>query len=179
MIISHQINALNLLIVEVEDQLSVDDDHGSVDDDPGSVGDDPGNVMDDVEQSINVPIAIDELYNLIICKGCGVAILFNWIVSHLREKHGIKTHTAEVMRFLNMMRPSMTSTEADNWIKSTWVARAIQNIPLRDGYSCSICQHSGCKMKGMRNHFTDAHRGMKASKNVTKCKVQQVFTGGL
>jgi hypothetical protein len=31
----------------------------------------------------------------------------------------------------------------------------------------------------MRNHFTDVHRGMKASKNVTKCKVQLVFTGGL
>ena len=151
MIISHQINALNLLIVEVEDQLSVDDDHGSVDDDTGSVGDDPGTVMEDVEQSINVPIALDELYNLIICKGCGIAIPFDWIVSHLRENHGIKTHTAEVMRFLNMTRPSMTSTEADNWIRSTWVGRAVQNIPVIDGYGCNICQHSVRKMKAMRN----------------------------
>jgi len=34
-------------------------------------------------------------------------------------------------------------------------------------------------MNPMRNHFTNAHWGMKASKNVMKCKVQLVFKGGL
>src|SRR5436190_745665 len=122
---------MNLLIVELED---------------GGIDDGDSAIEMDVEWSINLPIAIDESYNLIVCKGCGVAIPFDWIVSHLQELHGTKTDFVEVMRFLNMMRPSMTSTEAKDWIKSTWVARAVQNIAVKNGYGCHICQYSGRKM---------------------------------
>ena len=155
---------MNLLIVELED---------------GGIDDGDSAIEMDVEWSINLPIAIDESYNLIVCKGCGVAIPFDWIVSHLQELHGTKTDFVEVMRFLNMMRPSMTSTEARDWITGIWVARAVQNIAVTDGYGCNICQYSGRKMKAMRNHFTNAHGGMKASKNVTRCKVQLLFNGRL
>jgi len=109
---------MNLLIVEFED--------GGIDD--GN----PAAEMD-VEWPINLPIAIDELYNLIVCKGCGVAIPFDRIIAHLQENHGTKTDVAEVMMFLNMMGPSMATPEAEDWIKSTWVGRAVQNIPVKKG----------------------------------------------
>jgi hypothetical protein len=154
---------LNLLIVE---DVTVKD-HNS------------GTEMDDVERSINMPIILDQLYNLIVCKDCGIGMPIDWIVGHLRENHGIKTTIMDVVRFLNMMKPSMTSTEAKEWIKSTWAARAVQNVPVKKGYACNECQYSSKRMKSMRDHFSGSHRGLKASKNVKKCKVQLPFKGGL
>src|SRR6266496_1334598 len=90
-IISYSVVGLNLLIIE-----------NIMDIDQNSSAE-----MEDVERSINMPIVFDRLYNLIVCKGCGIGISFHWIVRHLRENHGIKTQIEDIMRFLNMMKPSM------------------------------------------------------------------------
>lgn len=71
-----------------------------------------------MEHSIDIPIIIDQLYNLIVCEDCEIALPFEWIVTHLKENHGIKKEIVDVMRHLNMMKPSMTSREAKEWIKS-------------------------------------------------------------
>ena len=41
-------------------------------------------------RSMNMHISIDETYNLIVCKDCGIGSPFEWVPAHLRELHGIK-----------------------------------------------------------------------------------------
>ena len=67
--------------------------------------------MEEVEHSINMPVTIDQLYNVVVCDECGIGLPFEWIVSHLKENHGIKAEMVDVMRHLNMMKPSMTLKE--------------------------------------------------------------------
>src|SRR6266496_4617278 len=97
--------------------------------------------MREVEHSVDMPIMIDQLYNLVVCEDCGIALPFEWIVGHLKENHGIKKQIVDVMRFLNMMKPSMTLNEADAWIKSVSAIKAVQNIPVRKGFVCNQCRH--------------------------------------
>ena len=135
--------------------------------------------MDEMERSIDMPLKIDSLYNMVTCDECGIGLPFEWILSHLKENHGIKTQMADVMRYLNMFRPSMTLQEAKEWIKSTWVAKAVQNMPVRSGFACNLCQHCTGDMKPMRVHFSNQHRGLKASKNSQRCTIQMPFRAEL
>ena len=134
---------------------------------------------DEMERSIDMPLKIDSLYNMVTCDECGIGLPFEWILSHLKENHGIKTQMADVMRYLNMFRPSMTLQEAKEWIKSTWVAKAVQNVPVRSGFACNLCQHCTSDMKPMRIHFSSQHRGSKASKNSQRCTIQMPFRAEL
>src|SRR5271169_3236735 len=111
--------------------------------------------MKEIDHSVNMPITIDQLYNVIVCKDCGIALPFEWIMSHLKENHGIKTQIVNVMRHLNMMKPSMMLKEAKEWIKSVWVAKAVQNVSVRPGYTCNECQHCTSNTKFMREHFSN------------------------
>ncbi len=36
--------------------------------------------MEEVEHSINMPIMIDQLYNVVICDECGIGLPFEWTV---------------------------------------------------------------------------------------------------
>jgi hypothetical protein len=77
---------------------------------------------DEMEDSVDMPLKIDSLYDMVTCDECGIGLPFEWILSHLKENHGIKTQMADVMRYLDMFSPSMRLQEAKEWIKSTWVA---------------------------------------------------------
>src|SRR5438552_3659424 len=135
--------------------------------------------MKEEEHSIKIPITIDSLYNVIICEECRIGFPFEWIVSHLNENHGIKTQIVDIMRHLNMMKPSMTLKEAKEWIKSVWVAKAMENVPVRRGYACNLCQHCTSDKKPMRVHFSNKHQGLKASENSQECTVQMAFRSEL
>ena len=135
--------------------------------------------MRGVEHFVNMPVVIDQLYNLVVCKDCGIALPFEWIVGHLKENHGIKKEIVDVMRFLNMMRPSMTLNEVDAWIKSVRVFKAVQNVPVRKGCVCNQCQHCTRDKKSMREHFSNKHRGLKASENSQECTIQMPFKARL
>ena len=135
--------------------------------------------MEEVEHSVNMPITIDQLYNVIVCDECGIGLPFEWIMSHLKDNHGIKAEMVDVMRHLNMMKPSMTLKEVKEWIKSVWVAKAMQNVPVRPGLVCNICQHCTSDKKHMREHFSNKHRGLKASENSQECTIQMPFRAEL
>jgi hypothetical protein len=135
--------------------------------------------MEEVEDSVNMPITIDQLYNVVVCDECGIGLPFEWIMSHLKDNHGIKAQMVDVMRYLNMMKPSMTSKEAKEWIKSVWMAKAMENVPVRRGYACNICQHCTSDKKTMRVHFSNKHQGLKASENSQECTVQMPFRAEL
>lgn len=157
--------SMELLIVEAEETMINDHDIDAE--------------MTEAEHSVNMPIMIDQLYNLIVCEDCGIALPFEWIVTHLKDNHGFKTEIVDVMRYLDIMRPSMKLTEARGWIKSTWVSKAVQNVPVRKGFACNLCQHCTSDNKLMREHFSNNHRGLKAPDNSQECTVQMPFKSEL
>jgi len=59
------------------------------------------------------------------------------------------------------------------------VGRAVQGIPVTEGWSCTECTYSAVTMKVMVNHFIKDHEGLKVSERSEQCKVQLVFKGGL
>jgi Orsellinic acid/F9775 biosynthesis cluster protein D len=131
------------------------------------------------DQSIDMPICIDETYDLIVCKDCGIGVPFERVPSHLKQNHGIKVTLEQVMTHLNLEDDAMTVAQAEDWIKSVWVGRAVQNIPIIKGRRCNECQYSARGRRVMKNHFSSQHRGMKMLKHSEECKVQLVFKGGL
>ena len=149
---------MKLMTVEFQERMIEDDDAGIV-------------AMEEKECSVEMPLKIDSLYNVVTCDECAIGLPFEWILSHLKENHGIKVRMVDVMRRLEMMRPSMRLREAKEWIKSTWVAKAVQNVPVRWGLACNLCQHCTKDGPTMRVHFSNKHRGLKASTNCQECSV--------
>jgi hypothetical protein len=100
----------------------------------------PREEMDGIEQEVieRIPILIDHLYNLAVCDECGIGIPFEWLKNHLKDNHGIKRNWEEVREALSLNEESMTFDEARNWIKTVWVGRAIQGIPIIDGIKCRV-----------------------------------------
>ena len=74
--------------------------------------------MKERECSINMSLMIDSLYNIIVYEEYEIGLSFEWIVSHLKENHGIKMQIVDVMRHLNLMRSSMMLKEVKEWIKN-------------------------------------------------------------
>src|SRR5437762_11565079 len=135
--------------------------------------------MREVEYSGDMSLMIDQLYNLIVCDDCGIGLPIEWMVNHLKENHGIKVQIGDMMKFLNIMKPSMTLTEVMEWIKSIWMATAVKNIPVEPGYVCTQCQYCAIDMKMMRVHFSNKHRGLKMSENSQGCAIQMPFRAEL
>jgi hypothetical protein len=156
---------MNLLIIEpVDEEMNLDVD--SVD-------------LVIRERSIGIFIAMDERYNLIVCKEYGIGLSSDWIVIHLKEYHGVRTIMEEALAFLEVGDNTMILVEAENWIQGIWVGTAVQNIPVVKGFQCNECQYSAVTMKVMINHFGRQYKGLKSSGNTERCKVQLVFKGGL
>jgi Orsellinic acid/F9775 biosynthesis cluster protein D len=133
----------------------------------------------DEEISVQMLVTVDELYNLVVCNECGIGIPFEWVKSHLIDHHGIRKSENEVWRELNVERKPMTVEEAKDWIKDIWVGRAVQGIPVTEGWSCTECEYSAAMMQVMRNHFVKDHKGFTVAEHVERCKVQLVFKGVL
>jgi Orsellinic acid/F9775 biosynthesis cluster protein D len=137
--------------------------------------------MDGIESEVakHIPIIIDRLYNLVVCRDCGIGIPFEWVMGHLTHNHGIRKSEQDIRRELNVDQEPMTVEEATEWIKTVWVARSVQGIPVHEGLKCTVCEYSVKAISGMKNHFTEEHKGLKRAENTVKCKVQLVFKGGL
>jgi hypothetical protein len=52
----------------------------------------------DEEISVQMPIAVDGLYNLVVCNECGIGIPFDWVKTHLNDHHGILTLSSAGIR---------------------------------------------------------------------------------
>ena len=131
------------------------------------------------ERSTDMFITVDERYNLIVCKECGIGLPSDWVVAHLKEHHGVKTTMEEALALLEVGDYAMTLAEAENWIQNMWVGTAVQNIPVIKGFGCNECQYSAGRKRVMKNHFSKEHKGLKRAEHSKECKVQLVFKGGL
>src|SRR5579859_495705 len=94
------------------------------------------------------------MYNVIVCKDCGIGVPFEWVPAHLKAHHGIRATGEQVSTFLRLEGDSMTIAQAEDWIQSMWAGRAVQNIPVVKGHRCNECQYSAVTMRVMRNHFS-------------------------
>ena len=86
---------------------------------------------------VNMPICIDETYDLIVCKDCGIGVSFERVPSYLSGNHGIKVTLEQVMTHLNLESEVMMIAQAEDWIKSVWMERGVQNIPIVKGWRCN------------------------------------------
>jgi Orsellinic acid/F9775 biosynthesis cluster protein D len=154
---------MNLLIVESNDE-RMDIDGIDID-------------LEARERSMNMPICIDAVYNLIVCKDCSIGLPFEWVLSHLNDHHGIRATEDQVLDSLNIDGDAMTVAEAKDWIQSTWIGRAVQNIPVIIGLRCNECQYSAATKKAIKNHFSAEHKELKREEHIEECKVQLVFKG--
>jgi hypothetical protein len=131
------------------------------------------------ERSTDMPIAMDERYNLIVCKECGIGLPLEWVSGHLKENHGIRVTMEEALAFLEMEGDAMTLAEAEDWIQSMWVGTAVQNIPVVKGFQCNECQYSASMKRVMKNHFSKEHKGQRMVEHSMECRVQLVFKAKL
>ena len=83
------------------------------------------------------------------------------------------------MKYLNIMKPSMTMIEVMEWIRSVWVAKAMKNVPMQPGYMCMQCQYCAIDMKMMWVHFSNEYKGLQVSMNRQKSTIQMPFKAGL
>src|ERR1700735_4497427 len=113
------------------------------------------------QRAIEMPISIDELYNLIVCNDCGIGLPFEWVPAHLKDHHGIETTKRQGLAFLEFEGDAMTVSQAEDWIQSVWIGRAVQKIPVVKGYKCNECNYSVAVKGGMKNHISQEHRGQK------------------
>src|SRR5271154_2662684 len=86
--------------------------------------------MEGLERSIDAPICIDEVYNLIVCKDCGIGVPLDWVLWHVKECDGITMTMEQVRMFLKMENDCMTMSQARDWMSSVWVIKAVKNIPI-------------------------------------------------
>ena len=131
------------------------------------------------EHSTALPIAVDERYNLIICKEYGIELLSDWVVAHLKEHHRVRTTMEEVLTLLEVGDYAITLAEVKNWIQNMWVSAAVQNISVVKGVWCNECQYSAGIKRVMKNYFSKEHKGLKWAENSEECKVQLVFKRSL
>jgi Orsellinic acid/F9775 biosynthesis cluster protein D len=118
-----------------------------------------------------MPVCLDHLYNLIVCKECGIGVPFEYVSAHLKNNHGVSVTIDQVSIYLNLELDSMTVSEAREWISSVWVGRAVQNIAVRKGHKCNKCQYSAISIGVMRKHFSEKHMGLKMREYIGDCKV--------
>lgn len=58
-----------------------------------------------------MPLTINLWYNIIVYKEYEIRLLFKQTVGYLKENHGIKVQSVDIIRYLNIMRPSITLIE--------------------------------------------------------------------
>ena len=131
------------------------------------------------EDCIEMPIARDERYNLIVCKECGIGLPLEWVSGHLKDNHGIRVTVENVLGFLEMDGNTMSLAEAELWIQTMWVGTAVQNIPIVTGFQCNECPYSAGMKRVMTNHFSKEHPSKRMKEHSTECKVQLVFKAKL
>src|SRR4030095_8762504 len=137
---------------------------------------DPDNIESQEElpnTHVSLPLELDTTYNLTICSECSTGLAFEWIPSHLTSKHGIKKQLDDVMEYLNIETPTLSSVEIKAWISEVWIlSKAFQGVPIKAGMTCQECQFSSTTKKAMKTHFAAIHKGMKWSENIQRSNVQ-------
>jgi len=107
-----------------------------------------------------------------------VGLPLEWILGHLKDNHGIHTTLENVFDYLNIQIPSKSFLEVQEWLTTTQILnKAIDGIPIDDGFYCNICNYSSKVLKVLKNHFNSYHYNEKWSNWTEECKVQRPVKG--
>ena len=123
-----------------------------------------------------LPLSYDANYDVTVCTDCSIGLPFNWIESHLKENHGIRTTSEKILEHIDQAVPSLDSTEVRAWLDTHQsIENAIKGIPVVDGLKCSLCIYYTMTAESMRVHFHRTHRG--ESGTTSNVKIQRPFKG--
>jgi len=141
--------------------------------------------MDDVtEEWIQevgaLPLAWDERYNIAICTDCYIGLPFDWIANHMKDNHGLKCNDNGILDCLGIAEPTMKANEAKVWLNQhKRIVNPISQIPVQDGFGCSICSYSARKKAALYNHISKNHRNAIAAATIVEQRVQKPFASHL
>ena len=96
--------------------------------------------MNDVESEYNAKcmndgyqtllLLYDEMHNLAVCIGCCYSLPFEWIHSHLKQRHSIFKTNEEILEHLNLKDSCMSLAEAKRWLfEDQSIERTVDMIP--------------------------------------------------
>jgi hypothetical protein len=138
---------------------------------------------DDIDSHQLIPemlLVRDEMYNIAVCTDCCIGIPFDWIISHMKDNHGLKYDECKILEWLDVIAPTMKATEAKEWAKGhQCIPNPISGIPVQDGFGCNLCSYSARKKTAVYNHISKNHRNGCGSERIVERKVQKPFTGSL
>lgn len=116
---------------------------------------------------------------LIICRRCELAIIPEYLCSHLWKKHKIFCST-ETQQTLSESHSLISMVDIAQFREETNVLEfPIDGIPIEDGYRCLQCGHYMMRSEAMRRHLQSHSRVEDDSPGSEKCKIQSPFGGTL
>jgi hypothetical protein len=121
----------------------------------------------------------DDTYDLTVCSTCHIALSKEWIVTHLKDRHGKETTLPEVWEFLGIDEPSMDLDDIKEWVgRTATLDTPIQKIPVKEGLYCGYgdCQYAAGTKETIKNHYSKHHRGIRYQNHFHKGPVSQPFT---
>jgi len=132
--------------------------------------------VEDLNNVEALPLLYDARYDITVCINCSIGLPFDWIEGHLKDNHGIRTTSEQILEHIDQAVPSLDSTEIKPWLDVHPVIQtAIEGIPIVDGFKCSFCIHYAHKINSMKVHLRTIHHGMKGP--ILNAKIQRPFGG--
>jgi hypothetical protein len=127
-----------------------------------------------------LPLALDNTYNITICTDCYIGIPFDWIEAHMKDNHGLKCNDQQVFDCLDITNPTMGSNEAHEWLNNNRIVRKpVEGIPVSQGIGCSLCSYTAKKRTVLYNHISNTHKNNIPKASIVDRKVQKPFQGRL
>lgn len=97
------------------------------------------------------------VYRIFICVSCKTCTRHQHIRSHLKDKHQHPCSFATLDKIITAHPPHQGFHPALPSFDNGQPAIALPILPLRTGYTCTLCHFSGLTLGGIRNHFTSQH----------------------
>jgi hypothetical protein len=95
-------------------------------------------------RSIETLMAYDTHYKLLIYTEYGIGLPLERVGPHVKYQHGMKISLSEdgTEVFPDEWENTLTVAQAEYWIQSLWMGKAVQNIPVIPGTHCKEYQYS-------------------------------------
>lgn len=112
---------------------------------------------------------------MLICSGCGVAVMPSQVPSHLREQHKTAKLQVDQPKFMDACQ-SMRIAETFPTL-GYGPMEQIEGLTLREGYLCDICFKPYGTENSMREHCRKLHTNIPCPKKWQKVPIQQLDRG--
>ena len=121
-------------------------------------------------------MSYDLNYDITVCTDCCIGIPFDWIEAHLRDNHGIRTNSEQILEQIELQVPSIEYKDVAHWLDThSTIPIAIEGIPVTKGFGCNLCLYSAKQPASLRDHISRQHRNRDAI--ILDVKIQRPFGG--